>query len=134
VTHRATGPFDVTLAPLPLADASADATLGRRSIDKRFHGDLDATSRGEMLSASTAVQGSAGYVAIERVEGTLAGRAGTFVLMHTGVMTRGAPELRIVVVPDSGTGALAGLAGTMSIAIDGGRHAYTFDYTLPADA
>jgi hypothetical protein len=102
------------------------------SIDKRFHGDLEATSRGEMLSAMTAVKGSAAYSAVEHVSGTLGGRRGTFVLQHTGVMARGAQRLGITVVPDSGTGELAGLAGTMQIHVEGGKHSYTFDYTLPA--
>ena len=99
---RASGSFDVTLAPLTLDDKAADATLGRMSIDKIFRGNLDATSKGEMLTAMTAVTGSAGYVAIERVAGTLNGRRGTFALQHTGTMTRGEQELSIMVVPDSG--------------------------------
>ncbi|MBV9879894.1 MAG: DUF3224 domain-containing protein, partial [Gemmatirosa sp.] len=106
------------------------APLARLSIDKRFHGDLDATSVGEMLSAGTLVKGSAGYVAIERVSGTLHGRRGTFALMHTGIMDRGTPQLTIIVVPDSGTGELAGLSGSLQIIIEGGRHSYAFDYTL----
>ena len=92
VPTRASGTFDVTLTPQPLADQHAAATLARMSIDKQFHGDLDAVSTGEMLSAATAVKGSAGYVAIERVVGTLHGRRGTFVLQHSGTMTRGAPR------------------------------------------
>jgi hypothetical protein len=100
------------------------------SIDKRFHGDLEATSKGEMLMAGTAVEGSAGYVAIEIVSGTLQGRSGTFVLQHSGTMTRGAPQLTITVVPDSGTGQLLGLAGRMTIIIAGGKHSYDFEYTL----
>ncbi|MBK9711779.1 MAG: DUF3224 domain-containing protein [Kouleothrix sp.] len=130
MTSRATGTFDVTLKPLALADEAADATLGRLSIDKQFHGDLEATSKGEMLSAGTGVEGSAGYVAIERVGGTLHGRSGTFVLQHSGTMTRGAPQLTITVVPDSGTGQLAGLAGTLAIAIADGKHSYDFEYSL----
>ena len=106
--------------------------LGRLSIDKRFHGELEATSRGEMLSAGTDVKGSAGYVAIERVTGRLAGRSGSFVLMHTGVMNRGVPQLTISVVPHSGTDGLVGLAGTMSIVIADGKHTYEFEYTLGA--
>jgi hypothetical protein len=100
------------------------------AIDKRFHGDLDATSEGEMLSAGTAVQGSAGYVAIERVSGTLHGRAGTFVLQHSGTMARGAQQLTIAVVPDSGTEQLEGLSGTMAIQIADGKHSYEFRYSL----
>ncbi len=103
-------------------------------MEKQFHGDLEATSKGEMLSAGGSVKGSAGYVAIERVSGTLHGRAGTFVLQHSGVMTRGAPGLTVSVVPDSGTGELAGLAGTMSIVIAEGKHSYELTYTLDAPA
>ncbi len=132
VTARASGPFEVKLAPLPAYDSADGSMLGRMSIDKQFRGDLDAVSTGEMLSAMTPVKGSAAYSAVERVRGTLAGRRGTFVLQHTGVMTRGAQHLLITVVPDSATGELAGLTGTMAIQIEGGRHSYTFDYTLPA--
>ena len=131
---RASGTFDVRLTPQPLADANADATLSRLSIDKQFHGDLDAASKGEMLSAGTAVQGSAGYVAIERVSGMLHGREGAFVLQHNATMTRGAPQLNIIVVPDSATGELAGLSGQMTINIVDGQHFYEFEYTLPVDA
>ncbi len=130
---RASGTFDVRLTPQPLADANADATLSRLSIDKQFHGDLDAASKGEMLSAGTAVQGSAGYVAIERVSGMLHGREGAFVLQHNATMTRGAPQLNIIVVPDSATGELEGLSGQMTINIVDGQHFYEFEYTLPAD-
>lgn len=124
---RATGTFEVKLAPL----TTPDAVPGRMSIDKHFHGDLEATSQGEMLMVGTAVKGSAGYVAIERVDGTLHGRAGTFVLQHNATMTRGAGELNVIVVPDSGTGELVGLSGRMNIniAADGG-HSYEFDYEL----
>jgi hypothetical protein len=122
---KATGPFEVKLAPL----TAPDAVPGRMSIDKQFHGDLEAASKGEMLMAGSPVQGSAGYVAIERVEGTLHGRAGTFVLQHNATMTRGAGELNIIVIPDSGTGELSGLSGkmTIDIAADGG-HSYEFEY------
>jgi len=131
MTH-ATGTFDVKLNPLTGYDSTPGSTLGRLSIDKQFHGDLEATSKGEMLSAGTAVKNSAGYVAIERVSGTLSGRRGTFVLQHTGTMNRGAPELTITVVPDSGTDQLVGLAGGMAIVIaSDGKHSYEFDYTLP---
>ena len=127
---RASGTFEVKLTPQALADTGADAMLGRLSIDKRFHGDLDAASKGEMLSAGTAVQGSAGYVAIERVSGMLHGREGTFVLQHNATMTRGAPQLNIIVVPDSATGELEGLSGQMSINIVDGKHFYEFEYTF----
>jgi hypothetical protein len=110
----------------------ADGTrLSRLSIDKEFFGDLAATSKGEMLSATTGVKGSAGYVAIERVEGTLAGLDGSFVLQHSGTMTRGAPHLTLTVVPDSGSGKLTGIAGSMTIEIADGKHSYDFTYTLP---
>jgi hypothetical protein len=102
------------------------------SMEKQFHGDLEATSKGEMLSAGGSVKGSAGYVAIERVSGTLHGRQGTFVLQHSGTMTRGVPGLTVSVVPDSGTGDLVGLAGTMSIVISEGKHEYDFTYTIDA--
>lgn len=124
------GTFDVQLTPQTLFDTSADALLGRLSIDKRFHGELDATSKGEMLSAGTGVKGSAGYVAIEKVSGSLQGRTGTFVLMHVGIMNRGTPSLSVSVVPDSGTEELSGLSGMMNIIIEAGKHSYTFDYTL----
>ena len=99
-------------------------------LDKQFHGDLEATSQGQMLAFSSAVKGSAGYVAIEQVSGTLHGRQGTFVLQHNGTMSRGEPRLTITVVPDSGTGELAGLAGTMTIEIVDGKHSYGFEHTL----
>ena len=129
---RASGTFEVKLSPQALTHQTEDKALARMSIDKQVHGDLEATSQGEMLSAGTAVQGSAGYVAIERVTGKLKGRSGTFVLQHSGTMTRGTPQLSITVVPDSGTGELAGLAGTMTIDIADGKHSYTFEYTLAA--
>jgi len=130
VTTRAQGRFDVALTPLAIADPAAAPTLGRMSIDKRFHGDLEATSTGEMLTAGTAVKDSAAYVAIERVTGTLHGRRGTFVLQHTGIMTRGVGQLTVAVVPDSGTDDLEGLVGTMSITIVGREHSYDFEYAL----
>ncbi|HEY2294963.1 MAG TPA: DUF3224 domain-containing protein [Thermoanaerobaculia bacterium] len=127
---HARGTFEVKLTPQADGDAGA-AGLARMILDKRFHGDLEATSQGQMLSAGTAVQGSAGYVALERVSGSLQGRAGTFVLQHHGLMDRGTPRLTITVVPDSGTGELAGLAGTMGITIADGKHSYDFEHTLP---
>jgi hypothetical protein len=126
---HARGTFEVKLTPQ--ADGDAGAGLGRMILDKRFHGDLEATSQGQMLSAGTAVQGSAGFVALERVSGTLLGRTGTFVLQHHGLMNRGTPSLTITVVPDSGTGELTGLTGMMSIEIAEGRHSYDFEHTLP---
>lgn len=129
-SSRASGTFDVQLVPQTVADTALAASLSRLSLDKQFHGDLEGTSKGEMLAAGTGVEGSAGYVAIERVSGTLHGRRGTFMLQHSGTMTRGAPQLMITVVPDSGTDELAGLAGTMMITIADGKHLYTFEYTL----
>ena len=127
---RATGTFDVQLTPQGADDKGEAAPVGRMAIDKQFHGDLEATSKGEMLTAMTAVKGSAGYVAIERVTGTLRGRKGTFALQHTGVMTRGTPSLNITVVPDSGTGELVGLTGKLDIIIEGKQHSYVFEYQI----
>jgi len=132
MTTRASGTFDVKITPQASDDKGEGAILGRMSIDKQFHGDLEATSKGEMLTAGTAVKGSAGYVAIEHVRGALRGRTGTFSLQHSGSMARGAPQLTITVVPDSGTGQLVGLAGNMAIIIADGKHSYEFEYTLPA--
>src|SRR5580658_8202306 len=129
---QASGTFEVRLAPQKPDNKEAEsANLGRMSIDKQFHGDLEATSKGEMLSAMTDVKGSAGYVAIERVTGTLHDRSGSFVLQHSGTMTRGEPQLSVTVVPDSGTSELTGLAGTLTIRIADKQHFYEFDYTLP---
>ena len=131
-TVRASGTFEVKLTPQPTDDkAEGGTTLGRMSIAKTFHGDLEGTSRGEMLTAGTGVKGSAGYVAVERVSGTLHGRTGSFILQHSGTMNRGAPQLTITVVPDSGTGQLSGLSGTMTITIADGKHSYDFEYALP---
>ena len=127
---HATGTFEVKLLPQPLADA--ESGLGRMSIDKVFSGDLQGTSKGEMLAGGTAVKGSAGYVAIERVTGTLHGRTGSFMLQHLGTMNRGAPSLTVLVIPDSGTDELTGLSGTLTIDIVDGKHLYTMDYALPA--
>lgn len=129
LTIRASGTFEVKLNPQD--EQSGDATLGRMTIVKQIHGDLEGTSTGQMLTAGTGVPGSSGvYVAIEKVSGTLHGRKGTFILYHTGVMTRGAKELNITVAPDSGTGELGGLAGKMAINIEGSKHSYDFEYTL----
>ena len=130
MTQHAAGTFDVQLKPEMPYNQAADAKLGRMSIDKLFHGDLEASSQGEMLSAGTEVKGSAGYVAIERVTGTLQGRTGAFTLQHTGTMKRGEPSLLISVVPDSGSGELAGLTGAMQIDISGADHSYVFEYSL----
>jgi hypothetical protein len=130
MTIHAGGTFDVKMTPQPPDDKGAGAAIGRYSLDKQFHGDLAGTSKGEMLAVGTAVQGSAGYVAMEQVTGTLNGRAGSFALQHTGTMTRGNPQLSVTVVPDSGTGQLVGLAGKMTIKIEDGKHSYDFEYTL----
>ncbi len=134
-SHHATGTFEVTLQPqpalLPEPPPTPGTTLGRLRLDKRYEGDLQASGHGQMLTAMTATQGSAGYVAIEQVSGTLQGLAGSFVLQHSGLMNRGAAQLNVSVVPDSATGALAGLVGTLAIRISEGRHFYDFDYTLP---
>jgi hypothetical protein len=132
MSGTASGPFDVKVTP---QEDKVDPTLGRMTLDKTFHGDLDATSKGQMLTASTETKGSAGYVAVERVTGTLktsAGpRTGSFALQHFATLSRGTPELRISVVPDSGAGQLTGLTGKMSIDISAGKHSYVFEYTLP---
>lgn len=128
---QVSGTFEVKLNP-QTDDQVGDPSVGRMSIEKQFQGDLEATSRGQMLAVMTEVKGSAGYVALERVSGTLGGRSGTFALQHSGTMTRGVGQLVITVVPDSGTGELVGLSGKMSIDIVEGKHFYEFEYALPA--
>jgi hypothetical protein len=130
-TH-ASGTFEVKLLPQPPDDKAEGSTLGRMSIDKQFHGDFEGTAKGQMLTAGTDVKGSAGYVAIERVTGTLHGRSGSFVLQHSGTLTKGTAQQSITVVPDSGAGQLVGLTGKMIVAIADGKHSYDFEYTLPA--
>jgi hypothetical protein len=128
MNNRASGTFEVKLTP---QDDGPDAPIGRMTIDKQFHGDLSATGKGQMvMSSSPSVSGSAGYVAIEKVTGTLHGRHGTFYLQHSGTMTRGVGELTITVIPDSGTDELLNLRGTMNIIIADGKHSYEFDYEL----
>jgi hypothetical protein len=127
VVQHAGGTFEVKLAPQP----GYSDSVGRMSLDKQFQGDLTGTSIGEMLAVMSGVQGSAGYVAMERVTGSLKGRTGSFALQHNGLMNRGEPSLTVTVVPDSGTDQLTGLAGTMKIIIEGKKHSYEFDYTLP---
>jgi hypothetical protein len=128
ISH-AIGPFDVKLTP---QDDKTEPTLGRMTIDKQYHGDLEGSGKGQMLTAATEIKGSGVYVAVERFAGTLKGRSGSFSLHHTGVMTRGTPNLTITVVPDSGTGQLAGIAGRMNITIAAdGKHSYDLEYTLP---
>jgi hypothetical protein len=130
VTTRATGTFDVKITPIASDSPAEGSPLGRMSIDKQFHGDIEAISTGEMLTAGTAIKNSAGYVAIERVIGAVHGKTGTFALQHNATMTRGEGKLNIIVVPDSGTGELTGLSGMLGIEITGGKHFYTFDYTI----
>jgi hypothetical protein len=132
ITMQAKGSFDVKVTPQkPDNPQEEKAGLGRMSLDKQFHGDLEAQSDGEMLSFMTEVKGSGGYVALERVVGKLNGRSGSFALQHNATMTRGTPQMNIVVVPDSGTGELTGISGTLIINIVEGKHFYEFDYTLP---
>jgi hypothetical protein len=103
---------------------------GRMLIEKQFYGDLEATSKGQMLSAMTPIKNSAGYVAIEEVTGTLEGKRGSFILQHSGIMNRGTGQLSVIVVPDSGTGDLTGLTGSMKINVENGKHSYEFEYSL----
>ncbi len=128
MSQHAAGTFDVKLE---LLTSEVDSAIGRRSLAKQYHGDLTAGGRGVMLSAGMGPERSGGYVAIERVEGTLAGKRGAFLLQHDGVMTRGTPALTIRILPDSGTDELVGITGTMSIVIRDGKHFYELDYTLP---
>ena len=128
---HAQGEFDVKVTPLLLAGPAEDPTLGRLSIEKEFRGDLVGSGSGQMLTAMTEVEGSAAYVAIERVSGILEGREGTFALQHRGTMARGAQELLVSVVPDSGTGKLSGISGTLHIIIEDKKHRYDFEYSVP---
>jgi len=128
------GTFDVKLTPVPMTEGVGVATLARQTVAKHWSGDLEGTSAGEMLAAMSPVKGSAGYVAVERVTGTLHGKRGSFVLQHTGVMTRGAPSLVVTVVPDTGTDELAGMTGTLKIIIEGGKHFYELEYSLSGAA
>jgi succinate dehydrogenase/fumarate reductase flavoprotein subunit len=132
LTQHAAGSFEVKMTPLDSVFQGDDRSLGRMTFDKQIHGDLEATSKGEMLTAGGPAKGSGGYVAIERVAGTLRGRAGTFVLQHSGTMEQKAFQLHVAVVPDSGTGQLTGLRGEFQIIITpDGKHTYEFAYTLP---
>lgn len=131
MSFHANGRFEVKLQPLEAPPGHDGMTLGRISIDKQFHGQLEGSSQGQMLSALSPVKGSGGYVAIEQVSGTLNGRQGSFVLQHSGSMAAGGQQLTITVVPDSGSGELAGLSGTLAIRIENGQHYYDFDYQLP---
>ncbi len=130
VTDHAKGSFDVKVTPQQ--DQGNESGLGRMTIDKQFHGDLEATSKGQMLAAGNGEKGSSGgYVALEKVTGTLKGRSGSFILQHSATMTRGTPQLSITVVPDSGSDQLTGLTGKMLIMMSDGKHSYDFEYTLP---
>ena len=130
MTQQAKGEFEVRHTPQAPLDMGDAAAARHSRFDKRFHGALDAASVVHMLAVGTDVQGSAAYVAIERVSGSLEGRSGTFFMQHNGIMDRGAPSLSLSVVPDSGTGELAGLSGRMAIDIIDGKHYYTFDYAF----
>lgn len=130
-TLTARGEFEVTMTPEAVVPGPDGGNLSRLALDKHYHGNLEATGAGFMLSALTSTTGSAGYVAMELVKGTLHGRAGSFVLQHTGIMNRGAPQLSIAIVPDSGTGELTGISGSCGINITGGKHYYELHYSLP---
>jgi hypothetical protein len=135
-SQHVTGPLDVKVVPQkPDTQIARAANLARLTIDKRYHGDLEAIAKGEMLATQTDTRGSAGYVAMERVTGKLRGRDGSFVLLHHATMTRGTPELVISVVPDSGTGELSGISGQMRVIVAGdGAHSYDFEYQLESEA
>ena len=132
VTRHATGSFDVKVIPQGTPDTADGIALGRMTIDKQYHGPLDATAKGEMLTGMNAGTGAAAYVAIERVTGTLDGRRGSFVLMHNGTMSRDGQQLAVVVAAASGTGQLTGLSGSLAIIIANGKHSYDLEYSLPA--
>jgi hypothetical protein len=130
MSGTAKGTFEVKTTPQPAA--SDDTGIARLLLDKQFHGDLEAISKGQMLGAGNPAKGSGGYVAIEKVTGTLNGRKGSFALQHSGSMANGVPNMNVSVVPESGTDQLTGISGKMSIDIKEGKHFYTFDYNLPA--
>jgi len=131
--QTAQGIFEVKTSPLPADDATAATSIGRYSLDKVYRGDLEAASAGEMLGAGNPATGTAGYVAVEEVRGTLHGKNGSFALQHFGTMNAGSFELNVRVVPGSGTGDLEGIAGTLAIIIAAGKHSYSFEYTLPGE-
>lgn len=130
MTERAVGTFEVKITPQSADTPAEGSPLARLSIDKQYHGDIEGTGTGEMLSAGTAIKNSAAYVAVERVSATVRGRAGTFALVHVGTMNRGAPQLSITIVPDSGTGELAGISGSYGVEIENGRHSYWLEYQI----
>jgi hypothetical protein len=129
--QHATGSFEVKTIPQPPEEAAGGEAIGRLLLDKQFHGDLEAKSIGTMLGARSAVAGSAGYVAIEKITGALKGLAGSFLLQHYGLMTRGAMEQTVTIIPDSGTDQLTGISGKMIIEIEKGAHNYRLEYDLP---
>lgn len=132
MTQHATGTFDVKNSPLPPEEATGGPAIGRFALDKQFHGDLEAVSKGQMLAGGDPSTGTAGYVAMEYVTGTLNGRTGSFAMQHIGTMSGGKFDLNVMVVPGSGKGDLAGISGAMKIIIASGKHSYEFDYTLPS--
>ena len=132
MSHHAEGSFDVKTIPMPPDEVTAGIGIGRFTLDKQYHGPLQGTAKGEMLTSGSPESGTAGYVAMEEVSGSLDGRHGSFALQHWGTMRDGKFELRVEVVPGSGLGELAGIAGTLTITIaPGGKHSYALDYTLP---
>jgi hypothetical protein len=131
MTMQAKGSFEVKITPQPPVEGVGDPSVGRMALEKHFQGDLVGVGKGQMLAVGTAVDGSAGYVAMERVQGTLHGREGSFALQHHGVMNRGTPQLAITIVPDSGTDGLSGIAGALTIRIADGTHYYELAYSLP---
>ena len=128
--HHAHGTFTVDVHPLTPAPAEG---LGRFSINKQMHSDLEATTKGEMFSGGDPRKGVAGYVAIEVVTGTLAGKHGSFALQHFATMDASGPKMQVIIVPGSGTGDLQGIGGTLTIRIENGQHFYDLDYTLPEE-
>jgi hypothetical protein len=134
MTSKAAGTFEVKTAPLAPDEALSATSIGRYSLDKTFRGDLTGASAGEMLGAGSLATGTAGYVAIEEVTGTLNGLSGSFALQHLGTMDGGRFEINVQVVPGSGTGGLMGITGTMKINIEGGKHSYELEYALPEGA
>jgi hypothetical protein len=133
VATHASGTFDVKVTPQPPTDFETSVGLARYSLDKELHGEIEGTSKGEMLATNTEVKGSAAYVALEKVTGTLNGRAGSFILQHAASMTSASQQMLITVVPDSGTGQFIGLTGKFIIKIVDKKHFYEFDYTLPPE-
>jgi len=131
MSRTAQGSFEVKVAPLPHDDATAATSIARYSLDKVYRGDLEGASAGEMMGAGNVAAGTAGYVAVEEVTGILHGKSGSFALQHSSTMDGGKYEMNIRVVPGSGTGDLEGIAGTLTIIIDAGKHSYSFEYALP---